>query len=170
MEATIAGEPRDESASGAPSASRRASSPTSRLGMGIVWPAQGLAVVIPRGEIDVFTAPRFRNAVERCLNDGANALVVDLSWVSFLDASGLAVAVSAARRLGAGRTAIVCPLPRIVRVFQICGLDRVLAICASREAALRQCQAGPVSGFAGRSPESAGSPCPTPAGSQWTSG
>lgn len=157
MQATITGDTHDESVGGAPSASRQESSTAIRFSVGIVWPEQGLAVVIPWGEIDIFTAPRFRNAVERCLSDGANALVIDLTWVSFLDASGLAVAVSAARRLGARRTAIVCPLPRIVRVFRICGLDRVLAICASREAAVRQCQADPVSGPARRSPESAGS-------------
>jgi len=139
MKATSGGGLHDESVDGALDESRRESSPTVRFSMGIVWPEQKLAVVIPQGEIDVFTAPRFRNAVERCLNDGATALVIDLSWVSFLDASGLAVAVSAARRLGARRTAIVCPLPRIVRVFQICGLDSVLSICSSRAAALRQC-------------------------------
>jgi anti-anti-sigma factor len=89
------------------------------------------------GRVDAFTAPRFRAAVAGCLDDGAGALVIDLSWVSFLDASGLAVAVYAARRLGARRTAIVCPFPHIARVFRICGLERVLAICESREAALR---------------------------------
>ena len=162
MQAIITGDPHDESVGGAPSVNRRASSPTIRFSVGIVWPEQRLAVVIPWGEITIFTAPRFRNAVERCLSDGANALVIDLSWVSFLDAAGLAVAVSAARRLGAGRTAIVCRLPRVVHVFRICGLDRVMAICASRGAALRQCQADLVSSLAGPSPESAGSSCRTP--------
>ncbi len=110
--------------------------------IGIVWPALGLAVVVPRGEIDAFTAPGFRDAVAGCLSDGAEALVVDLSWVSFLDASALAVAVYAARRLGARRTAIVCPVPHIVRIFKICGLERVMTICTSREAAVEACLAG----------------------------
>lgn len=122
--------------------SRRASSATIPYSIGIVWPVRGLAVVVPRGEIDAFTAPRFRGAVAGCLSDGAEALVIDLSWVSFLDASGLAVAVHAARHLGACRTAIVCPVPHIVGIFKICGLDRVLTICASREAAVEACLAG----------------------------
>ena len=139
MEATTAGGAHDAIVSGTACASKRTSSSTIPFSMGVVWPAQGLAVVVPRGEIDAFTAPRFKDAVAGCLSDGAGALVIDLSWVSFLDASGLAVAVYAARRLGARRTAIVCPFPHIVRVFRICGLERVLTICESREAALRSC-------------------------------
>jgi anti-sigma B factor antagonist len=139
MEATTAGDARQANVRDAACASRQASSPSIPFSIGVVWPAQGLAVVVPRGEIDAFTAPRFKDAVAGCLNDSAGALVIDLSWVSFLDASGLTVAVYAARRLGAGRTAIVCPFPHIVRVFRICGLERVLAICESREAALRSC-------------------------------
>jgi len=141
MEATTAGGARDAIVRDAACASSRASSPAIPFSLSVVWPAQGLAVVVPRGEIDAFTAPRFKDAVEGCLDDGAGALVIDLSWVSFLDASGLAVAVYAARRLGARRTAIVCPFPHIARVFRICGLERVLEICESREAALRSCLA-----------------------------
>jgi anti-anti-sigma factor len=142
MEVTTAGDAHDAIVGGAACASKRATSSTIPFSVGVIWPARGLAVVVPRGEIDAFTAPRFKDAVAGCLNDGAGALVIDLSWVSFLDASGLAVAVYAARRLGACWTAIVCPFPHIVRVFEICGLERVLTICESREAALRPCLVG----------------------------
>jgi anti-sigma B factor antagonist len=160
--ATIAGDAHDAIVGGAACAREQAPSRAIPFSMGIVWPAQGLAVVVPQGEIDAFTAPRFKDAVAGCLSDGAGALVIDLSWVSFLDASGLAVAVYAARHLGARRTAIVCPFPHIVRVFRICGLERVLTICESREAALRSCLADQVAGLAVRSWEPAGPSSLTP--------
>jgi anti-sigma B factor antagonist len=160
--ATIAGDAHDAIVGGAACAREQAPSRAIPFSMGIVWPAQGLAVVVPQGEIDAFTAPRFKDAVAGCLSDGAGALVIDLSWVSFLDASGLAVAVYAARHLGALRTAIVCPFPHIVRVFRICGLERVLTICESREAALRSCLADQVAGLAVRSWEPAGPSSLTP--------
>ena len=160
--ATIAGDAHDAIVGGAACTRQQAPSRAIPFSMGIVWPAQGLAVVVPQGEIDAFTAPRFKDAVAGCLSDGAGALVIDLSWVSFLDASGLAVAVYAARHLGALRTAIVCPFPHIVRVFRICGLERVLTICESREAALRSCLADQVAGLAVRSWEPAGPSSPTP--------
>jgi hypothetical protein len=55
MAATTAGDAHDAIVSGAACASEQASSSTIPFSMGVVWPAQGLAVVVPRGEIDAFT-------------------------------------------------------------------------------------------------------------------
>ena len=98
---------------------------------------QHITVVVLRGEIDVHTAPLLGDAVTRGIDGGARALVVDLSEVSFIDATGLGVIVVAARRLGPGAVALVLPHRGLVRIFRICGLDRLLDIYETREQAVR---------------------------------
>jgi anti-sigma B factor antagonist len=98
---------------------------------------QHITVVVLQGEIDVHTAPRLRDALMPGIDAGAQAIVIDLSEVSFIDAAGLGVIVLAARRLGPGAVALVLPHRGLVRIFRICGLDRLLEIYETREQALR---------------------------------
>ncbi len=60
---------------------------------GITWLALG-------GELDVFTAPTLREAIEEAAPAGSENLVLDLRGLSFLDSSGLAVILAAHERLG----------------------------------------------------------------------
>ena len=90
-------------------------------------------LVILQGEVDLNTAPQLRDAAARSIDQGARAIVVDLSSVSFIDASGLGVIVMVARRLGPGAVALVLPGHGLARIFRICGLDRLLEIHESRE-------------------------------------
>lgn len=60
---------------------------------GIAWLALG-------GELDVFTAPTLREAIEEAAPAGSENLVLDLRGLSFLDSSGLAVILAAHERLG----------------------------------------------------------------------
>jgi anti-anti-sigma factor len=107
----------------------------------VVRPLRGLAIVAPRGAIDDASVAQFREAVVGCLDGGAPALVIDLSMVSSVNAAGLAVALSAGRRLGAQRLAVVCPDARIARVLRDCRVERLLTICESRELAVPLCMA-----------------------------
>ncbi len=102
----------------------------------LVRATRHLTVLVLRGEIDAHTAPQVRDAVDQALGEGARAIVIDLSEVSFIDAAGLGVIVIAARHLGPGSVGLVCPRKGIVRVFRICGLDRLLDIYETREQAL----------------------------------
>lgn len=94
-------------------------------------------VIVLQGEVDLHTAPRFRAAVAAAIGKGARALVVDLGAVSFIDSTGLGVIVWAARELDHGSVALVLSQRGIVRIFRICGLDRLLQIHETREQALR---------------------------------
>ena len=60
-----------------------------------------------------------------------------MSRVSFIDAAGVGVIVLAARRLGPGAVALVLPHRGLVRIFRICGLDRLLDFYETREQAVR---------------------------------
>lgn len=83
-----------------------------------------------RGEIDLGTAPGLRERLFELLQPGVGLIVLDLSEVSFCDASGLGVLVGSHRR--ATRLGITLRLtalrPPIARLLHIHGLDRSLAI------------------------------------------
>lgn len=112
--------------------------PTRSFEVRFVGVMQHTTVVCLRGEIDAHTAPRVCAAVDRAFDLGARAIVIDLSEVSFIDAAGLGVIVVAARRRGPGAVAVVCPHRSIVRVFRICGLDRLLDLYDNCEQAVHR--------------------------------
>ena len=69
---------------------------------------------------------------------GNNRLVLDLSAVDFIDSVGLGTVVGALRRVRAhdGDLILVCSEPRILRVFEMCDLDRVFEIHADVDSAV----------------------------------
>lgn len=92
----------------------------------------GSAVVRVTGDMDVMTVPDLRLALHELL-DGTCDVVVDLSAVEFLDATGLGVLVGAHRRAGrAGvRLELRDPTRRIRRLLAVTRLDRVLRVTTS---------------------------------------
>ena len=95
-------------------------------------------IVAVRGEIDLFTAPEFKQRVNAAIEAGTHLVVVDLNETSFIDSSSLGILISAHKRLrmrGDGLV-IVCDVPAILNTFTITGLDGVLSIEPSRDAAL----------------------------------
>jgi anti-sigma B factor antagonist len=95
-------------------------------------------ILIPRGEVDVLTAPQLGSRLLGLADAGKTLMVVDLSKVTFMDSTGLGVLLDALRQLAIrhGRLALVCPTERILRPFQVSGLVGRLPIFTSREAAL----------------------------------
>src|SRR3954451_9925457 len=95
-------------------------------------------VVAVRGEIDIFTAPEFKERISSAIDAGRDLVVVDLGGTSFIDSSSLGVLISAHRRLSGrdGRLVIACDVPAVLNTFKITGLDAVLEITGSREEAL----------------------------------
>ncbi len=90
----------------------------------------GNAAVVLRGELDVATAPRLeRSATEVIAQLPPKAdLVLDLSQLEFIDASGLAVIArlddELGRRGGGVRVESACPLT--CRMFELTGLGSLL--------------------------------------------
>ncbi len=85
------------------------------------------------GEIDVMTAPRLREAVVDAVNRGRMRLIIDGERVDFLDSTGLGVLVGALKRVRAdgGSLDIVCTHERILKIFEITGLDKVFGLHGS---------------------------------------
>lgn len=96
-----------------------------------------VTVVTVGGEIDVYTAPVLRDALDQQIADGRIHLVVDLEDVSFMDSTGLGVLVGRLKRVRneRGTLRVVCTQERVLKIFKITGLDKVFAIHTSAEEA-----------------------------------
>ena len=95
-----------------------------------VGPIGDCAVLQVAGEVDAYTAPMLREQIRDLAAKGAVHLIADLSQVSFLDSTGLGALVGGLKRLreAGGSLTLVIAAPRILRLFQITGLTKVLAI------------------------------------------
>jgi len=90
------------------------------------------------GEVDLYTAPEFKERMVQVIEEGKTRVVVDLSKATFIDSTTLGVLVGGVKRLrpSGGSLAIVCSDQNIQKIFEITGLDRVFPIHESREEAL----------------------------------
>ena len=105
----------------------------------------GQPALTVRGELDIATAPRLREAAESQLSQQPQSLVVDLTPTTFLDSSGARELVRVARRAAAEGVdlQVVCPhANRPVRlVVDLMELRAVVPIVES--AGLRGDEVGP---------------------------
>ena len=98
----------------------------------------GTHIVAVAGEIDLFTAPEFKQRVSAPIDRGRTRVVVDLTETTFIDSSSLGVLIGAHRRLRrlGGELVIVCSHEAIIKTFRITGLDGVFTIVGSLDEAL----------------------------------
>lgn len=95
-------------------------------------------VIALTGEVDLYTAPEFKNELIRVIEAGATTVVVDLTDTTFIDSTTLGVLVSGLKRVRpeGGRLRLVISDRNIKKIFEITGLDRVFPIHETRSAAL----------------------------------
>jgi anti-sigma B factor antagonist len=81
-----------------------------------------------RGDLDVQVAARATDELTSIEADTPSSVVIDMSDVSFMDSSGMAVIAGAhARATAAGRKfAIVAPPAGVRQAFELSGLDDVI--------------------------------------------
>lgn len=104
----------------------------------------GVAVLSLRGEIDVYTAPRMRQAIVDLVDAGSRNIVIDMENVDFLDSTGLGVLVEGLKRVRTrgGSLSLVVTQDKIVKIFDITGLNKAFPIHGSLEEALKEPVAG----------------------------
>ena len=95
-------------------------------------------VIAVTGEIDLFTAPEFKQRMSALIDAGRSRLVVDLSETTFIDSSSLGVLIGAHRRLKlrGGALLVVSDNEAITKTFKITGLDGVFTLTSSVDEAL----------------------------------
>lgn len=95
--------------------------------------------VLPlEGEIDLHVSPRVAASLEAMIDRKPERLVVDLSAVSYIDSSGLAVLIEGMQNVEAyGGKLVLAGLQEKVRpIFEMARLDQVFIIFPHVDAAL----------------------------------
>jgi anti-sigma B factor antagonist len=84
-------------------------------------------VVSVSGELDLASVEPLERELESVVERGALRVIVDLTAVTFIDSVSLGVLVRDAKRVrdNGGTFVLVAGDPRIRRVFEITGLDRM---------------------------------------------
>jgi anti-sigma B factor antagonist len=98
----------------------------------------GAHVITLTGEVDLYTAPEFKQQLLEVIGQGSKGIVVDLSDTTFIDSTTLGVLVGGVKRLrpNGGRLSLVCSDRNIAKIFEITGLDKVFPIYESRAEAV----------------------------------
>lgn len=97
----------------------------------------GAAVVSVGGEIDLSTAPAFEAAITQALEHNPSVLAIELSAVTFMASVGLRILAATNEKVGeTTRIAIVADNPAASRPIQLTGLDSIVALYPSLDAAL----------------------------------
>ena len=101
-------------------------------------------VIALAGEVDLYTAPEFKQQLLEVIGQGGKNVVIDFSNTTFIDSTTLGVLVGGVKRLrpAGGSLALVCTDENITKIFEITGLDRVFPIHSSREEALDAVSSG----------------------------
>jgi anti-sigma B factor antagonist len=99
---------------------------------------EGRYVIALAGEVDLYTAPEFKQQLLDVISQGARDVIVDLTDTTFIDSTTLGVLVGGVKRLrpNDGRLTLVCSDRNITKIFEITGLDRVFTIHATRAEAI----------------------------------
>jgi anti-anti-sigma factor len=109
---------------------------------------RGHLVAVLTGRLDITRAPALREPLLRLLRPAASRLVLDLSLVSHVDASGLAVLVGTERRarLLGGSLRLAAVRPAVATAVRAAGLDRLLEIFPTVHSAVRSPARSPARG------------------------
>ncbi len=103
----------------------------------------GIPVVLAAGEIDIASAPAFRDALLSQAGDAAPAcLIVDVREVPFMDSEGLRVLLGV-RLFFPDGLVVAGARPALRRIFMVTGADRLFPLAESPTQAamlLRSCR------------------------------
>ena len=102
----------------------------------------GLPVLCVSGEIDIYTAPLFKQAVVNLVAEGHRHLFLDMREVLFMDSSGFGALLGATKRLrpeGGSLNLIGCNRT-MQRMLHLTRLDTILGMFETEEEAMAAIQ------------------------------
>ncbi len=103
----------------------------------------GVAVIVAGGELDFAASPQIRDRLSERIQAGVRRVIVDLSGATFIDSTAIGALVAMATvvdELDGGLLLVVCPDEnrRVLRIFEIAGIESLIAIHSSRAEAMRE--------------------------------
>ena len=100
--------------------------------------AEGTGWIELHGELDITAVVFIENAVLDLIDRAADRVVVDFADASFVDSKAIEALMRAARsaRAAGVEPAATGATGPLVRVLDVCGLDRAMPVCATRAEAL----------------------------------
>lgn len=84
-----------------------------------------IPTLVVKGEVDLYTCPQLRTAIEEALQNNSSHLLLDLEHIQYIDSTGLGTIAHFARQLQEkdGAIFIVCDKPQIKKIFEVSGLE-----------------------------------------------
>jgi anti-sigma B factor antagonist len=100
--------------------------------------ADGAIVIRPVGEFDLSGTDLLRSVFTEAITATSNRMVIDLSATTFLDSMALGTIIAAGKRTAGwgGWTRLVSPPANVRKVLRVTGIDTVLGLYDSVEAAV----------------------------------
>lgn len=123
----------------------KGSSPMMEMDLGIEVRKNGKITVIQlAGELDAYTAARFKEVMVDAIEDGGENLIVSMADVEYIDSSGLGALVGGLKRVSErrGKIVILSAQPQVRKVFEITGLERVFPLFDDEDEAVAALQGG----------------------------
>lgn len=108
-----------------------------------ITPIPGAVTVLAvAGDIDASTFTQLIEEADRQIGAGNARLVIDLSEVNYISSAGLvALQTITGRAAAAGGRMVLCGLnAQVMKVFEIAGFERMLAIAPDRASAIASFQ------------------------------
>ena len=101
---------------------------------------EGIHVCGVSGELDAYTAPELRDALDNQLAEEHSTIVVDLTDLTYLDSTGLGILVGTAKkcRQAGGDLAVVCTRDNLLKIFNISGTHEILNVVDGVDAAVER--------------------------------
>lgn len=98
----------------------------------------GVCILAAPTDLDVYTAPAFRQTHVEVVSAGRYRHVVDLSKTTYIDTTGLGVLVGALKRARAhdGWLRLAGPTEPVAKCLRITGLSRVFVVADTVDAAI----------------------------------
>jgi anti-sigma B factor antagonist len=99
---------------------------------------QGVHLLAVSGEVDLAAQTEFREALEKAVAGANSPLIIDLSGVRFIDASGFSALIATQKKMTArpDKLYVIVDNPFIRRLFSILGLDTFFDLRVSVNAAI----------------------------------
>jgi anti-sigma B factor antagonist len=90
------------------------------------------------GELDIHSAPEFKEEVLSLMGEGFNTIIIDLDELHFMDSRGLGTFIGLSRSLKekGGSLKLVCSNQTILKIFQRTGLSDIFRLFGNRDEAM----------------------------------